>query len=190
LCREAPDIGLHFFGEGALGFATLPGFETAAARVKMPIACLGGRARSLSGFECAKILRPTGGNTNSPLRRDVSASSASFLASLGVTPNFLAALRAEGNPVVSFTGRLIFHQPKATTGELGITVQFEIPNDISMNDGKLVKQGAMAGLQTGPETLEDVLNALKHPPPTTPSSIPGLGATSLQDLLIRASEVR
>ncbi len=34
----------------------------------------------------------------------------------------------------------------------------------------------------------DVLNALTLPPPTTPSSIPGLGTTSLQDLLIKASQ--
>jgi hypothetical protein len=34
----------------------------------------------------------------------------------------------------------------------------------------------------------DVLNALILPPPKTPSSIPGLGTTSLEDLLIRASQ--
>jgi len=34
----------------------------------------------------------------------------------------------------------------------------------------------------------DVLNARTLPPPTTPSRIPGLGTTSLQDLLTRASQ--
>ena len=85
-------------------------------------------------------------------------------------------------------------KPKVTTEEAAynvLTVFFSGTPFASYYGGEMgVGAGVCGNAQV--QYLEvpylDVLNALTLPPPTTPSLIPGLGTTSLQELLLKASQ--